>query len=176
MRTKHDSVGEKFANLLLEKRIGFSSFIEELSEAVENEIREINGESSTFDETDSEDEHTSNGRTYHDFNLLNDYEPHDSISHLLKNHQLDNLIELSDEGYIHVDVMRTYMGPISHEWDLELRVSESPHSDNGKFIELRIVLEFMFRREEKIKITQVSCDVSDEDISKIYIAYALKYD
>jgi hypothetical protein len=176
MRTKNDSVGEKFANLILEKRIGFSSFIEELSEAIENEIREINGESSTLDESDSEDEHTSNGRTYHDFNLLNDYEPHESIEHLLKNNQIDSLVELSDDGYISVEVMRTYMGPISHEWDLTLRCSESPHAKSNRFIELRIVLEFMFRREEKIKITQVSCDVSDEDLSKIYIAYALKYD
>lgn len=176
MRTKHDTVGEKFANLLLEKKIGFSSFIEELSEAIENEIRERNGESSTFDESDSEDEHTSNGRTYYDFNLLNDYEPHESIEHLLKNEKIDSLVELSDEGYSYIKVMRTYMGHISHEWDLALRVSESPHSNSGKFIELRIVLEFMFGHENRVIITRVGCDISDEDLSKIYIAYALKYD
>ena len=176
MRTTHDSVEEKFANLILEKRIKLSSFIEELSEVIENEIRERNGEPTTYYETDSEDEVTSNGRTYHDFNLLDDYEPHESIEHLINSDQIDNLTELSDDGYIHVNVMRTYMGSSSHEWDLTLHVSTSPHSNNEEFFKLRILLVFMFKREDRIKISRVDYEIDDEELSKIFIAHSLKYD
>ena len=177
MRITHNSVEEKFANLILEKRIKFSGFLEELSEAIENKIRESKGEALTFDETDEEILRHGHGRDYHDFALLNDFEPHDSIKDKVSQEEIDVLSSFSENGDINVDVMRINRGrTISHEWQLTLHVSESPHASSGRLIKLRIVLEFIFGRHEKIKISNVNYDIDNEDLSKIFMIYSLKYD
>lgn len=171
MRVSNESLPQKFANLLLEKRLGFSKFIVDLSSEIENEIREKSGESFTDDEDDSY--HAGIGRIYHDFYLLDDFEPHESIEDLLSNDQLESMISFSNIGYIGVNVMRISN---SHEWEFSLNVPKSPHQSDGESFELQITLEFFFRKEERIKITSSRHNIEDDEFSKIYLSYSLKYD
>lgn len=169
MRIKESKISFQFAKLLLDL-VGISEKIREISEEVEEVIKEQNG----YDYCDEDEyDNRQRGWSYHQIDLLSEYEPQVSIDGILTEQQIKKLCEFSNEGNLKVDVGVLNILGSSHEWSIDLTVPKNPHFTTNEKISIQINLSYLVGYELGGQIKAVFCDINEDELAKIYTAYSL---
>ena len=172
MRIKDTKISYKLARLILDLT-GISSNFLEISKRIEMQIAESSSEN-YYDEEDSRNH--QHGWSYHEIKLIDLFKPQDCIEGVLSESQVEKLIAVSNKGHLKVEIGRLNGLRAKHEWSIKLKIPQSPHMLGIEKFTMHIQLEFHLKNRLEPQIEYVKTDTDDENLSKIYTAYSLKYE